>query len=408
MIQLIPMVAQARWLYAYSRQFAQDRGLDASCVTLNKCVDIVESYCYKALADHMLWINHERDRASIQPLNIDLYKGQVHEQEVDLNVLVSAKMLNPEVEVHRSESRLFPWYTDRVDVDDDLSDDFYCTILDLCWLKVDSIVESVISKPTWIIWRVGRHGQELFLESHQDYRICDWERLHTKAEPARLPEYAQIRTIRHGTPLQGTYAAAFSQKELQTENVRPLFKPNQALPVQRIDDEHYTDSSDVELHRVLQSFQNTAQLLKAHRVAALMDPQPSRPGVVGERQRTPDGRWIAVYKEPQDSVQPVTTALQQLLDRKEVFVVRYNELHQQYNAAQHPQQRHHLGRLCYSLEVALEKLDRQIREQQTQALQRAVEVNQWLENGRSLWDTRTQGVLERNERRLSLGYHNGI
>lgn len=283
MIQIISALEAARSFCSQSRLWAQAYGVDDSSVTLPKCLDVVETFVYAALAEQMCWVQHERDRMQ--------YRMHVlaEDQSVERDPVISPKMLEPAAEQSKSLTRLFDWYTDDPYQGHLLSESFYTDLVDDLWLLVQDQILQAVPQASWNIWNVKRLGRDLYIESGIDYRIYDWERIYEPKPQAVTDTYRDVPDVVPTTP----YGRWFSQLQISPRTVASVVKPSQVLgskPMAVSEGAPY----------LLATAQNALPHLQSLR-AALQRNLGSRPDVSGaEYKRTIDG-WeplSAIYTPP--------------------------------------------------------------------------------------------------------------
>lgn len=70
----------------------------------------------------------------------------------------------------------FSWYDQSI-IDDDLSDNFYQTVLDHVDLSLQEMINDVIGGSRWYVWSIKLLGEDMAITNMGDYRALEFERL---------------------------------------------------------------------------------------------------------------------------------------------------------------------------------------------------------------------------------------
>jgi len=340
-IVVIAALNTARSFCTQARMFAQHHQLPADSITLPKCLSLVETFIYKALAERMEWIDHERNRIAYQDHNLPEGWATVSNNDP----LIHCKLLNPELEELKSLTRLFEWYQDEPHNYHELSEYLYTELVDDLWLLVQDQVHLALPERSWHIWRVKQLGKDMYLEQDVDYRVRDWECSHGVKERMGVnknmwedkrdaPDREDVRDTPTRSAAPYSYAAQFATKELRASTIDGLFKPNSVLqiaplPTHRDRQQDYIDPAMVdqlsnELSALKAAYRQTPEQRAGKRLQDLLDYRAGKPAAImtdREQRRLPNGNWVPLveYTGPERDAhdQAFVSSLQELADRRQ-------------------------------------------------------------------------------------------
>lgn len=184
---VIPVSELARSFHTQTTIFLNENNLDPKMFSYSKCEDLVICFLYKALSERFKWLSYEIEN-SLGNYGLSEENGGVVFSDND--VFVDERFLNAEINYVKSLNRLFDWFI--LDADEEqilqpdvvkeilLSNEYDSTVIDDVWLGIIEMVNSIIPRKTWMMWKVKKMGRDILLVEEEDYRVFDWNRRNLK------------------------------------------------------------------------------------------------------------------------------------------------------------------------------------------------------------------------------------